>query len=350
MKVIDLGTAVEIKDVDLYDDEQCREVGRIAAHECVVFIDKSEDRIDEKRLHDLQLLWGEPSKGFIHKAVAEGRLNGSHWRDVKLYIGYIANAIKDYADTMSRVSFLRDDKNRPTGLFTTGRLDWHCDQQSKVDSQRIIGLMSLFGSEGSQTTFLRTSEAYEALNPEDKTMVDELITVWGWDGTMGAMELKDPAEQEAMIYSNIPIDGMETPLTETTATGRKGFRFPNYAFSHFKGMTREESLEYRSHLWSLVNRPEYVYTRDWKDGQIVFMDQNITLHARPTNVQEGMTRTMVRNITYMNKLFPGNDPVDYVLFDGEKVPYETFLDMVDQKKLNEYNNKKKTRSELWLKT
>jgi alpha-ketoglutarate-dependent taurine dioxygenase len=346
MNVVDLGTAVQVKDIDLFNDDECKELGKIVAHECVVFVDQD---IPEKRLHDLQLQWGDPSMGFIHKAVAKGRLNGRHWRDVKLYIGYIADAVKDLSDTMSRVSFERTEKNRPTGLFTTGTLDWHCDQQSKVDKQRIIGLMSLYGSENTQTTFMRTSEAYEALNHEDKSMVDELTTVWAWDGTLGAMELEDKAEIEAMKYSNIPMDGMETPLTETTATGRKGFRFPNYAFGHFKGMSREDSLKYRKHLWDLVNRPEYVYTQNWKDKQIVFMDQNITLHARPTNVREGMKRTMVRNITYVNHLFEGNDPVDYVMFKGEKVPYETFLDMIDEQKLAEYNNNNNTRSELWLK-
>jgi alpha-ketoglutarate-dependent taurine dioxygenase len=346
MKVIDLGNAIQVKDIDLYNDDECRELGKLIAHECVVFID---DAVSEKRLHDMQLLWGDASRGIVNEAVATGKLTGKHWRDLYLYIGYVADQVKELSDTMSRVSFARTEKNRPTGIFTTGELDWHSDQQSRIDAQRIIGLMSLHDSENSQTTFMRTSEAYESLNHEDKSMVDEMVSVWGWDGTLGARYLKDPAEIEVMRYSNIPIDGMETPLVCKTATGRKGIRFPNYSFSNFKGMTKDESLKFREHLWKQMNKPEYVYTRDWKDGQIMFMDQSITLHARPTDVQEGNNRTMVRNITYVNHLFDNSDPVDFVQINGERVSIDKFIEMVDLQKKEEYNNNKKKRSELWSK-
>jgi len=350
MKIIDHGNRVTVTDIDLYNDEETQELGRVVAHECVVFVD-TDQKVDEKRLHDLQLQWGDASRSFIQNAVVDGRLSGRHWRDIYLYLGYIAKPVKDLSDTMTRVSFERTENNRPTGLFSTGKLIWHCDQQAMVQKQRIIGLMGLYGSKNTQTTFLRTSDVYEDLNHEDRSMVDELTTVWEWGGRVYDRDPKDPVELESSRLASLPLDGIESPLVEYTATGRKGMRFPNYMFGHFKGMNKEDSLKFRDHLWSKMIDPKnnYVATKNWEDGQLIFMEQNITLHARPTDVKEGMKRTMVRNCTYVNKLFDEQDPIEYILMDGKKIPYDEFLDIIDKKKLHDYNNKE-NKADLWLKT
>ena len=345
MKVTDLGNAVEVTDIDLYNDDECKELGKLVAHECVVSVPQE---ITEQRLHDLQLQWGDPSRSFVQNAVVDGRLKGRHWKDIFLYLGYIAKPVKELSDTMSRVSFERTEKNRPTGLFSTGKLIWHCDQQAMVQKQRIIGLMSIHDSENTQTTFMRTSDFYEDLNHEDRSMVDELTTVWEWGGKVYDRDPKDPVELLSSRLASLPMDGIESPLIETTATGRKGLRFPNYMFGYFKGMGREESVKYRDYLWEKLNKDKYIYTKDWKDGQIMFMDQNITLHARPTDVKEGMKRTMVRNCTYVNKLFEGQDPIQYIIMDGKKIPYDEFLIMIDEMKLNDYNSKE-NKGDIWLK-
>ena len=336
MKIKRLNNAVEVSDIDLHNDDECKELGRLAAQECAVFID---DAVSEARLHEIQTQWGDPSRALIHKYVGEGRLKGRHWRDFRLNLGYISNAVKDQQDGMCRVSYEVNKKGKPTGIFTDGQLDWHSDQQSHYDTQRIIGLMSLSGSKNSQTSFLCTAEAYDKLNHEDKTMVDELTTVWGWDGGKMAAGLSLESQMELVHYHMIPIDGMENPLRDETATGVPGIKYPSHSFSHFKGMSKADSLKYRDHLWSLLNKPEYIYTRDWKDGQIMFMDQNITLHARPTDVQQSDHRTMVRMVSHVNKLFDNQDPRDVVLFKGQKIPHDEFASMVDEQRIKEFGDR-----------
>jgi alpha-ketoglutarate-dependent taurine dioxygenase len=39
-------------------------------------------------------------------------------------------------------------------------------------------------------------------------------------------------------------------------------------------------------------KDEYVYHQDWKDGDLVFMDQTITVHRRPT--KDCSKRVMIR--------------------------------------------------------
>lgn len=82
-----------------------------------------------------------------------------------------------HADGMSRVSFEKDKRGNPTGLFTNGELDWHSDQQAIVDSQTIVGLMSLWGTENSQTGFPCTEKAYSKLSEDDRSILNELISV-----------------------------------------------------------------------------------------------------------------------------------------------------------------------------
>lgn len=334
MEIVSIGNAVEVKGIDLHDDEQCRELGRISAHECVVLV---RDSVTEKRLFDLQNLWGKPAKALIDRYVGERRLSGPHWRNLLACLGQVSRNVDGIAHKtgMSRVSFERDKRGRPVGAFPNGKLDWHADQQSYHDSQRVIGLMSLWGSENSITSFLCTAPVYEALNHEDRTMVDELWTVWEWDGCKLSEGLYEP-HREMIRYNTVPYEGVETRLRDQTVTGRVGIHYPSHCFSHFRGMSREESLKFRDHLWSLMNTPEYVYEHHWKDGEIMFFDQSITLHARPTNIQDGNTRTMCRMMSYLDNLYPEHGPADHVLVDGRKVGHDEFAKMVDAQRIEDY--------------
>lgn len=333
MKIVELGSAVEIQDVDLFDDAQCEEIGRMVADRLVVLIDQA---VSEQRFYDIHRLWGQPMLGPMYHFVDQGRLTGPHWRRYTLATSQITTSLEDPKSKpgMTRVSFTRDKKGKPTGIFTNGTLNWHCDHQALVMNQRVVSLMSLYGSEGSQTSFLTTDRAYEALNAEDRSMVDELTVVCKWCGTVS--EGLTEEQQDITHYFFCPLDGMESPLVNETNTGRRGLKFPSVAFSHFKGMSREESLKYRAHLWSQLNRPENIYTQNWRDGQIVIMDQNITLHARPTNVDASSQRTMSRMACYLDRLYPGRGPLDYVFYDSRRISMDEFAELIDAQRRREH--------------
>lgn len=334
MKVNQTGHAVVVEDIDLMDDDTCRDLGRIVADGCVVLIRQS---VSEQRLYEIQRLWGDPVRGIINGYLADRKLVGPHWRSLALTMAR-ARAKTEGSSAypgLARVSYERDQRGRPRGFFSNGELDWHSDRQSVDDAQVVIGLMSLWGTEGSQTAFLKTADAYERLSAEDRSMVDELVTVWRWDG--GRMsEGLIPKQMEVLNYNMVPMDGMEAPLLSRTASGVKGMRFPSHSFSHFRGMSRRESLCFKDHLWSLLNDERNIYVHDWQDGEIIFMDQNITLHARPTNVLNGDKRTLARMVTHMNHLYSEATPYPYVRYDGRRVGHDEFVAMVDAKRREEF--------------
>jgi len=332
MKITQLNNAIEVSDIDLENHEECQELGRLVAHECVVFIN---DSVSEERLFDIQLNWGEMSTPPVLRYASSEKSKSEHWGFLHETTKNITSSMKTPRPGINRVSFAKTADGKPTGIFTNGELDWHSDQQALFEKQRIIGLMSLYGTKNSQTSFLCTAEAYDKLNHEDKTMVDELVIVSKWDGKM-AKDL-DEVQAEVLRYHMVPIDGMEQPLRQETATGVQGIKFPATSFSRFKGISEEESVKYRDYLWSLLNKPEYIYTRNWEDGQIMFMDQTITIHARPTDIKEGNNRTLARCISHVNKLFENQEPLDYVLFDGRKVPSAEFNEMADKQRVREFN-------------
>lgn len=118
-------------------------------------------------------------------------------------------------------------------------------------------------------------------------------------------------------------------MLSETVIGVKNIRFPSHSFSHFKGMSKPESEIYRSRLWGILNTPGNIYLHDWKDGEMIFMDQNTTLHARSTNVKGRNKRKMACIISYTDRLYSDEGPVDYVMCEGEKYDHDTFPEMVD---------------------
>ena len=335
MKITKLNNAVEVSDIDLHNDDECIELGKLVAQECVVFVN---DSVSEDRLYDIHSNWGDMSSPPVLKYAMQNKPEDEHWSFVHKMNKNITDKMNSSRSGIARISFEKTDDGEPTGAFPNGKLGWHCDQQALYETQRVIGLMSLYGSENSQTSFLCTAEMYDKLNKEDKTMIDELVCVSAWDGEM-ARGL-DTKQLEVLRYHMVPMDGIEQPLKQETATGVNGIKYPSHSFSHFKGMSKEDSLKYRDHLWSLLNKPEYIYTHDWKDGQIMFMDQNITLHARPTNIEDGDNRTMLRCISHVNKLFKNQDPLGYVTIDGRKISHNEFAEMANEQRLRDFDRER----------
>jgi hypothetical protein len=107
-------------------------------------------------------------------------------------------------------------------------------------------------------------------------------------------------------------------------------------FDGFVGMGRAESDRIINEIEKAIYQDRYVYTQDWQDGQIVFMDQEITLHKRPTNVQTGDKRMMHRVISYLNKLYPNIQPATTVRYNSVEYTHDEFAKLVDEDRRRQF--------------
>ncbi len=63
-----LTNAIQVDDIDLHDDDQCNELGKIVSKNTVVVVNSS---CSENRLFDVQTNWGDPSRCIVHDAVSK---------------------------------------------------------------------------------------------------------------------------------------------------------------------------------------------------------------------------------------------------------------------------------------
>lgn len=329
---------LEAYDIDWNNREEVNELGRLCASECVVFVN---DQISIKQLYDTMINWGDSAHSLIHSRVLEKKLKGRHWREILLHLFYNSDTNtdqltqKEITKAVAMVSYKKNENGRPMGMFQNGELHWHSDQCATDDGQRIIGLQSVSDTVNSQTQFLCTHDAYESLSSDIKSTVKELYVRHKWQDNVMAPGL-DHIQTLLVHYNMVPLDGMETRLYRETASGLPGLKIPSHSYDGFVGMSREESDRLLDEIKRVVFNDRYVYTQNWTDGQIVFMDQEITLHARPTDIKAGNKRTMARCITYLNNLYP-NQPqaeiVKHVRWNGNLYDLDTFITMVDRDRM-----------------
>jgi alpha-ketoglutarate-dependent taurine dioxygenase len=296
------------------------------------------ENLSVEKLFDVMGRWGDPSRAFTHEYICDKKLAGRHWREILANLGYISNAAGSHlSQAVAYVSYKQEEKGRPAGMFQNGELNWHCDQCALEDGQRVIGLKSVSDTENSQTQFLCTHDAYESLSSDMQSMVKELVVKNKWFDNAMAPVLND-IQANLLRYNMVPLDGMETSLYTETASGLSGMKIPNCSFDGFVGMSREESDRVMDEIKKVVFQDKYVYTQNWNDGQVVFMDQEITLHKRPTNIESGNKRTMARSIFYVNKLYDTEKAkrVEKVRYNGSFYDIEEFITLVDEDRKQRY--------------
>ena len=323
----------EVYDIDLSSNEEIEALGRLVAEQNIVFIDQN---VTPHRLHEVMTTWGRASKSLIHQWAYEHKLKGRHWRPVIASLGYTTKHVdKSINDAVTLVSFKHDEKDRPVGLFENGELNWHADQCATDDAPRIIGLQSISDTANSQTEFLCTHDAYESLSSDMKSMIKELYVEHFWFPGALAPDLSY-AQQQVARYNQVVLDGSETRLYSESVTGLPGIKFPSHSFNGFVGMTVEESKKVFNELKQAVLKDKWVHTQNWQDGQIVFMDQEITIHRRPTNVKHGDKRTMARVITYWNKLFPHAQPYTTMRYKGQELSHDAIIEIIDELRIKDF--------------
>lgn len=191
----------------------------------------------------------------------------------------------DHLPGLGRVTGIRDDKGRTTGIFADGELGWHCNEAGKLNPHPVVLLHAIEGTKNTQTQFIENVTEYQKLTSEDRKFVDSLVCLYKFDGDYITESLNGVSDlQKLIVRLNVyPTDGDNPrPLIQESPGGHRGFCFPFTTFNKFKDKTDQESKEIMDWLKNLLMKDERVYTHNWENNDIVAFDQMVTLHRRPT--------------------------------------------------------------------
>lgn len=329
---------VEVYDLDLKtcSDAELVELGKIVIDQLVVYVNEQNCSVSPARLNHIAQVFGDPFGGIdqsAYKMVEEKRRNHQLSRKDLVALKELRKirvGLEQYPG-MIRVTGKKDEEGDYIGMFAEGELDWHSDRQGTGNFVPMILLQAVEGSEGTCTEFMQTADAYESLTSEWKNIIDNLIGIHRY--TPGKMAPGLNASQDNILRMNMcPIDDSEVPIVCYSPGGRKGIRLSYNTLDHFKGFNKKDSDEILNFIKSHFMKPEYVYHQDWKDGQLVFMDQTITVHRRPT--KDCSKRVMIRQTCNFDNILgkgtQGFQNIGYetpgIIVDGKMLTHQEYFD------------------------
>jgi alpha-ketoglutarate-dependent taurine dioxygenase len=195
---------------------------------------------------------------------------------------------------MGRITGIRDAEGNRTGMFADGELDWHCNQSGTTNPKPVVALQAVEGTAGTHTQFLEGVTGYAELTPADRAVVDGLVAIYGWK-----FDAIGPgahwAQQEIVHRNNNPVEGFRKSIVSVSPGGHRGINYSFNTIIGFEGKTAAENMEIDAWLKDLIFKDSRVYTHAWDDGDVLFMDQIVTLHKRPT---KDCTKRLLHRIAF----------------------------------------------------
>ena len=131
---------------------------------------------------------------------------------------------------------------------------------------------------GGETEFLNTYAVYEALDEQDRSLVDGLRVVHSV-ATSGLAGTPTASDQQVAAWRCRPP--AEQPLVWQHEDGRKSLLL-GVAVSHVVGMHPTDSYDLLVRLRAHMGRPEFIYRHEWREGDLLIWNNTGTMHrARP---------------------------------------------------------------------
>ncbi|ATO20940.1 taurine dioxygenase [Acinetobacter sp. LoGeW2-3] len=142
--------------------------------------------------------------------------------------------------------------------------------------------------DGGQTTWINTIKAYDALDKETKAHIDQLQLIT-YNPFVRRQKTKDTANDQG--YGSSPFYRFKDqpilshayphPLVRThPESGRKALWLNTHTEVELVNYDDQVGSELIAKLRAHVQKPEFAYEHNWEVGDIVFWDNQVTLHSR----------------------------------------------------------------------
>src|SRR5262245_50904555 len=182
----------------------------------------------------------------------------------------------------------RDDRRR---AFNLGNRLWHSDSSFKaVPAKYSLLSAPIIPSAGGNTEFADMRAAYDALDPEIKAEVEDLIAEHSLLFSRGQLGFTEFTAEERVKFAPVRHRLVRTNPT----TGRKSL----FLSSHIGGIVGwpvPEAMAFVRDLVEHATQRQFVYAHTWRQHHLVMWDNRQTVHrARPyteTSEVRDMRRT-----------------------------------------------------------
>ena len=184
----------------------------------------------------------------------------------------------------------RDDRRR---AFNLGNRLWHSDSSFRAAGSKYSLLSArVVPSAGGNTEFADMRAAYDALDPETKAEIEDLVTEHSLMFSRGQLGFSDFTDEERVKFAPVRHRLVRT----NSATGRKSL----YLSSHIGGIVGwpvPEALAFVRDLVEHATQRQFVYAHVWRRHDLVMWDNRATMHRarryRETSEVRDMRRTTI---------------------------------------------------------
>ena len=186
--------------------------------------------------------------------------------------------------------FGRDDRRR---LFAIGNRLWHSDSSFKALPAKYSLLRAVaIPSKGGNTEFAHMGAAYEALEEDTKTLIENLVCEHSQLFSRESIGFKEFTPEERERFRPV----RQRLVRTLPGTGRKSVYLSSHAGTIVGWALPEARLLLRD-LTEHATQREFVYSHKWRVNDLVIWDNRQTMHRGrpfPTGEARDVRRTTVK--------------------------------------------------------
>jgi alpha-ketoglutarate-dependent 2,4-dichlorophenoxyacetate dioxygenase len=174
-------------------------------------------------------------------------------------------------------------------LFNLGNMLWHSDSSFRaVPAKYSILSARTPSAKGGNTEFADMRAAYDALDDEMKSHIENLVCEHSLMYSRGSLGFLDYSDEEKAMFKPV----RQRLVRRHPVSGRKSLYLSSHAGA-ILGMPVPEARILLKDLTEQATRPEFVYVHQWRQYDLVMWDNRQTMH-RARRYDETQPRDMRR--------------------------------------------------------
>jgi alpha-ketoglutarate-dependent 2,4-dichlorophenoxyacetate dioxygenase len=165
----------------------------------------------------------------------------------------------------------RDDRKR---LFALGNMLWHSDSSFKATPAKYSILSArVIPDKGGNTEFADMRAAWDALDPETKALVKDLVCEHTQLYSRGVLGFTDFTEEERRRFAPVP----QRLVRRHPVTGRRSLFLSSHAGA-IRGWPVPEARALLRDLTEHATQRQFVYAHVWRQWDLVMWDNRVVMH------------------------------------------------------------------------